>query len=59
MAVVDLEEQQRRERTAGGTFTVIFIAFLLGLPFLGVDWRLFRGDLDGREGMDQVRQSPR
>ena len=35
MAVVDLEEQQRRERTAGGTFTVIFIAFLLGLPFLG------------------------
>ena len=35
MAVVDIDEQQRRSRSAGGTFTVIFLAFLLGIPFIG------------------------
>ena len=35
MAVVDIEEQQRRERAGGGALTVIFLSFLLGLPFIG------------------------
>ena len=35
MAVVDYDEQERRERAAGGTFTVLILAFFLGVPFLG------------------------
>ena len=35
MAVVDSDEQQRRERAAGGTFTVLFLALILGAPFIG------------------------
>ena len=31
MAVVDYDEQQRRERAAGGTFTVLILAFFLGV----------------------------
>ena len=35
MAVVDFNEQKRRERAAGGTLTMLMGAFLLGLPFIG------------------------
>ena len=35
MAVVDRNEQDRRERAAGGTLTVLLLAFLLGVPVLG------------------------
>jgi len=35
MAVVDYDEQKRRERAAGGTFAVIFLALVLGAPVLG------------------------
>lgn len=35
MAVVDTDEQQRRERAAGGTLGVLILAVFLGAPFIG------------------------
>lgn len=35
MAMVDYDEQRRRERKAGGALTIFFMAFLLGMPVIG------------------------
>ena len=35
MGVVSYEEQQRRESVMGGALSVFFMAFLLGIPFIG------------------------
>ena len=35
MAVVGTEEQERRERAMGGTFSVLMLALFLGAPFIG------------------------
>ena len=35
MAVVDYDEQQRRDRKAGGALTIFGMAFLLGIPVIG------------------------